>query len=245
MIRTILVLLVVLIFFLFFSIPLYLILWIVGKFDMHKRSVWAQAIVVFVLKIILFVSGTKLIVRGREKIPRDRAVVYVGNHTSYYDVIIGYTLAADITGFIAKKEFKKIPFLNWWMYFVNCLFLDRDDTKDGLRVILEGIKMLKNGISIFVFPEGTRSKTGRMLPYKEGTMKLAEKSGAPVVPVAFAHSAEVYEQHVPYIKRATVLVELCDPIFMENLTKEEKRGLGVMAHDIVQAKADELMAEEI
>lgn len=245
MIRTIIFLVFMLIFFLVFSIPLYLILWIIGLFDMHRRSVAAQAIVVFIFHALLFISGTKLIVRGQEKIPKDRAVVYVGNHTSYFDVIIGYTLVAGLTGFIAKKEIKRVPFLNWWMYFVNCLFLDRNDTKDGLRVILAGINKLKNGISIFVFPEGTRSRTGRMLPYKDGTMKLAEKSGAPVVPVAYAHSAEIFEQHIPYIKRATVIVEFCDPIFMENLSKEEKKHLGVTAHDIVQAKADELMAEPV
>ena len=75
---------------------------------------------------------------------------------------------------------EKIPFLSTWMKLVNCLFLDRDDMKQGLKMVLDGINKLKSGISICIFPEGTRNKgedETELMPFKEGSLKMAEKSG--------------------------------------------------------------------
>lgn len=243
MIRLLAVLLMVLIFFLVFSIPLYFILWLIGKRSLHARSRAAQAIVALIFRCILFLSGVKVTVRGEQNIPRDRSVLYIGNHSSYFDIIVGYTIVPDITGFIAKKEIRRIPFLNWWMYFVNCLFLDRDNIRDGLKTITKGAEYLKNGISIFVFPEGTRSKDGVIAPFKEGTMKLSEKSGAPIVPVTFTHTAEIFEQHVPFIRPAHVIVEFGQPIYMEGLDRATKKQLGAMTRSVIQETYDRLMKD--
>lgn len=95
--------------------------------------------------------------RGLENIPTDRAVLYVGNHRSYFDIVMGYMTVPRLTGFIAKKEMIKIPLLNRWMDRMNCLFLDRSNIKEGLKTILAGIEKIKGGISMWIFPEGTRN----------------------------------------------------------------------------------------
>ena len=106
MIRTILVLLFLLCFFII-SIPLYLIEAIIGHFDIHKKERSSFVIVTTALKIIIWLSGIHLIVKGQEKVPKDQAVLYVSNHRSYFDIVTLYPLTNNTTGFVAKKELKE------------------------------------------------------------------------------------------------------------------------------------------
>ena len=110
MIRTILVLLFLLCFFII-SIPLYLIEAIIGHFDIHKKERSSFVIVTTALKIIIWLSGIHLIVKGQEKVPKDQAVLYVSNHRSYFDIVTLYPLTNNTTGFVAKKELERIPFI--------------------------------------------------------------------------------------------------------------------------------------
>lgn len=237
MIRLILVLLFITTFFII-SIPVYLILWIIGKFNMDARNKIALKIIQTVFKIILFISGTKIDARGVENIPKDTAVLYVGNHVGFFDIISGYTFVQGVTGFVSKKEFKKVPFLNIWMIFVNCLFLDRNNIRQGAKTILQGIKYLKNGISIFIFPEGTRSKDAKMIPFKEGSMKLASKSKVPIQPIAFRGSSTIFEDNFPRIKKGTIIIEFGKPIVIEELSAEEQKHLGAYTQNIIQEMLD-------
>lgn len=230
--RTILVALFLIIYFLI-GIPVFLIIWIIGKFDMDKRIRFAQWCVRRAFRCILFLSGTKMEVKGLDKIEKDKTYVFVGDHRSYFDVVIAYALVPCRLGFVAKKEMKKIPFLSWWMYFVNCLFLDRDNIKEGLKTILAAIAKAKEGISIFIFPEGTRARTEEMLPFHDGSFKIAQKSGCPVVPVAFVNTASIYENHRPWIKAAKVTIEFGDPIDMASLEKEDQKHPGAYFSSVV------------
>src|SRR5690554_4161053 len=144
--RTLLVALFLLVFFIF-SIPLYPIVLIIGLFSLEQRALWSQRVVSFVSKGILFLSGVKLTVIGLDNIPEDEGVLFVLNHRSYFDILACYASTSKKAAFIAKKELKYFPFINVWMIFINCLFLDRDNIRQGLTVILEGIEMVKKGYS--------------------------------------------------------------------------------------------------
>ena len=124
----------------------------------HKRSSIAQRMILKSFKLCLAMAGTKLVVDGEENIPDDTAVLYVGNHSSYYDILCSYVATGRGMGFFAKKEMEKIPCLAHWMRFINCLFLDRKNIKAGLATMNEGTQLLKDGFSIAIFPEGTRSQ---------------------------------------------------------------------------------------
>ena len=132
MIRTILVLLFLLCFFII-SIPLYLIEAIIGHFDIHKKERSSFVIVTTALKIIIWLSGIHLIVKGQEKVPKDQAVLYVSNHRSYFDIVTLYPLTNNSTGFVAKKELERIPFIRRWMRYMNCQFLDRENIKGRVK----------------------------------------------------------------------------------------------------------------
>ena len=128
----------------------------------------------------------------------------------------------------------KVPLLNIWMKRLYCLFLDRTDMKKGLKTILTGIDQIKAGISMCIFPEGTRNKTDDlMLPFKEGSFKIAEKSGCPIIPMAITNSADVLEAHMPRVKKAHVIVEYGKPIYPNELDKEQKKKIGAYCQDVI------------
>lgn len=207
-----------------------------GKKDPHARDVESLHIVQKVFRFILKISGVSVTVRGLENIPEDTAVLYVGNHRSYFDILVGYTTVPGLTGFVAKREMKRYPLLSDWMVNVNCLFLDRDNIKEGLKTILEGIEKVKNGISIWIFPEGTRNKSEdplEMLPFKEGSLKIAEKSGCPVIPVAITGTAEVFEMHLPFIRPSHVTIEYGKPIYLKELEPELKKRSGAYTREVI------------
>lgn len=224
--------------FLIISIPIFFIEYIIGKFNRKARDYSSLRIVQFAFKVILFLAGTKLTILGKENIPKDEAVLYIGNHRSYYDIIISYSLASGLTGYVAKKEMEKIPLLSTWMKYLYCLFLDRKNVKEGLKTILQGIEYVKKGISICIFPEGTRNKEKTMLPFKEGSMKIAEKTGCPIIPMAFTNSAEIFENHLPRIKKTHVILEYGRPIYIKDLTKEERKFLGSYTQNVIQEMLD-------
>ena len=94
---------------------------------------------------------------GEDRVP-DEPVLYVGNHRSYFDILLTYSRCRDLTGFVAKKEMLNYPFLRTWMKRVYCLFLDRDNIREGLKTILTAIDQVKNGISVLFSQKGHATK---------------------------------------------------------------------------------------
>lgn len=226
MIRFILVVLFVLL-FLICSIPLLIIEYFIGKFNMDLKNRSSLAIVNWAFRGVLYLAGAKVTVIGEENVPKDRPVLYIGNHRSYFDIVITYIRVPRPTGYIAKKEMLRYPFLRSWMKYLHCLFLDRNDLKQGLKTILEGIEKVKSGISICIFPEGTRNRVNdTFMPFREGSFKIAEKTGCPIIPMSINNSAAIFEDHLPKIKKAHVILEYGKPIYMNEMTREEKKGIG-------------------
>ena len=174
----------------------------------------------------------------------DTAVLYVGNHRSYYDIVLTLSLFPRVTGYVAKKEMNKWPLLNIWMRNIHCLFLDRENIKEGLKTILTGVEKVKNGISLCIFPEGTRNKVNdTMLPFHEGSFKLADKGDVPIIPMTLVNSAGIFEDHLPKIKRTTVVIDFGKPIYIKDLEKDVRRNLGTYVSGIILDRYFELKKE--
>lgn len=227
MIRFVLVVLLLL-GFLVINIPMLYSERAMAKGDKRPHQEHCLKVVQAMFRMLIRITGSQVTVRGYKNIP-DEAVLYVGNHRSYFDILVGYAVVPGLTGFVAKKEMKRYPILADWMDSVNCLFLDRKDIKAGLKTILEGIEKVKNGISIWIFPEGTRNKGVdplEMLPFKEGSLKIAEKSGCPVVPVAITGTSEIFEQHIPFMRPSKVTIEFGEPFYVKELEPEDRKHVG-------------------
>ena len=225
-----------LVIFLVGSIPLLIIEWIIGRFNMDMKNRSSLAIVNWAFGVIIFLSGTKVTVLGEENVPKDKPVLYVANHRSYFDIILTYVRVPRPTGYVSKKEMERFPLLRNWMRNLHCLFLDRQDIKQGLKTILTGIDQMKNGVSMFIFPEGTRNKVNdTFLPFHGGSFKLAEKSGCPIIPISLNNTAAIFEDQAPKIKSTHVVIEYGKPIYINELDKESKKNLAGYVSDQIQA----------
>ena len=238
MIRLIFVALFVVL-FLIIGIPVLGIEWLIGKVSKKTMDYSSLRLVQWAFNMIIKLAGIELTVIGEENIS-EGPVLYIGNHRSYFDIIITYSRCPRLTGYIAKDTMGKVPLLNIWMKRLYCLFLDRTDMKKGLKTILTGIDQIKTGISMCIFPEGTRNKTeDEMLPFKAGSLKLSEKTGCPIVPMAITNSADILENHFPKVKPTHVILQYGTPIYLDQLSADDRKHLAAYTQNTVH----ELLAD--
>ena len=220
--------------FLICSIPIMIVEWIIGKFNMELKSKSSLAIVNWAFRVVIVMCNTKVTIIGEENVPKDEPVLYIGNHRSFFDIVLTYVRVPRLTGYIAKKEIRKIPLLSHWMVNLHCLFLDRDNIKEGLKTILAAIEKVKSGISICIFPEGTRNSSNEpLLPFHDGSFKIADKSGCAIVPITLNNTSAIFEDHLPWIRKAHVIIEYGKPIYPNDLDKAERKQLSSMVQTII------------
>ena len=190
------------------------------------------------LAAILFLSGTKVIAEGMEYIP-DEPVLFVGNHRSDFDILVTYTHIRQNVGFVAKKSMKNIPVIAWWMEMIGCLFLDRDNAREGLKTILAAIEQVKGGTSVFIFPEGTRNRSADAdIPaeFKEGSLKIAQKAACKIVPVVLKDTELIFERQKPFIKAKTVRVKFLKPFYTEEIPEEYRKTPSAYVRQLIAAE---------
>jgi 1-acyl-sn-glycerol-3-phosphate acyltransferase len=233
--RTLLVVLFIVL-FLLVGYPVLGVEWLIARRHPEHADTTRLHLVQWAFRCITVLSGVKLTVKGQEKIPKDRSVLYIANHRSFFDIVVTYPLFPDLTGFIAKDILRKIPAFGLWMKRVHCLFLDRKDLKRGLKTILDAIEKVKNGISIVIFPEGTRNRQAdptSLLPFRDGSFKIAQKAGCPIVPIAIIGTEKAFENHIPWIRSTEVTVVFGDPIDLNELPPENRKKIGAYCQNIL------------
>lgn len=174
---------------------------------------------------VMWCSGVKITVKGKENIPKDQAALFVANHKSYFDIPILVSIIDIPVAFIGKIELKKIPIVSYWMKKINCIFMDREDIRQSLKAINQGIEQIKEGQSLLIFPEGTRIKRDELGEFKKGSLKLATKSKAPIVPIYIGNAYNILETHFPWVKATDITVNIGSPIDLDALSPEDKKNL--------------------
>ncbi len=188
-------------------------------------------------------AGLELIVKGKENLPKTGPTLYVATHKSIFDIVILNSLIDDPCIYIGKKEVSKMPIIHKWFDALGCIYIDREDKRQSLACILQGINELKSGQSIVLFPEGTRTAGDEIKPFKEGSFKLATKTGVPIVPIALRNTHKIYEES-KLIKRAKVTVNIGEMIQTSTLTLEQQKALPKMTEDIVRGLMQDIINEE-
>ncbi|MGL4987131.1 MAG: lysophospholipid acyltransferase family protein [Treponemataceae bacterium] len=201
--------------------------------DIEKRKEIVLDVVQNWARFVVLLSNkkTRVIVEGEENLIQDRAVVFVANHQSYFDIpcMLGYIRKPF--AFIAKKEVKKIPLIPAWMELMQCVFIDRNNPRQSVQAMKQAVENVKNGYSLVIFPEGTRSKNGEVNEFKAGSFKLALKSKAPIIPVTILGTRAMYEESG--LKAGLVTIKLHKPIFIDDLTKEDSDALPEKVRQVV------------
>ncbi len=194
-----------------------------ARTDPAKSNELAFASVQKAFNDVLRICNVDLTVEGIHNIP-DQPVLFVGNHTSYFDIVTLGAVSPRPIGFVAKQEILKVPGLASWMKLIHCLFLDRKNIKQGLETIMAGVDNLKQGYSMGIYPEGTRSETGELLEFHAGSLKMAQRAKAPVVPVAVSGTRAIYEDNKGLIiKPSSVHISFGEPFVITDLPPKERK----------------------
>lgn len=181
-------------------------------------------------------AAIELEVRGLENLPKEGPALYMATHKSVFDIIILLSIIEDPSIFVGKKEVAKMPFVNKWFDALGCIYLDREDKRQALKSIIQGIEELKSGQSVVIFPEGTRSMSNEILPFKEGCFKLATKTQVPIIPIALSNTYKIFEEK-RRIQKTRVVVNIGEAIDTKVITREEQ----VQLPKVVEQKVRGLM----
>ncbi|URZ15548.1 lysophospholipid acyltransferase family protein [Clostridium felsineum] len=190
-------------------------------------------------KTILKVIGIKVNVKGIENIPKDTCV-FISNHQSNVDFLAIMGTIDKQIGFIAKKEILKIKVVSGWMRMMHCVFIDRNDIRKSLMAINEGVDNLKKGYSMAIFPEGTRSKSSNMSEFKKGSLKLATKANAIVVPIAIDGGYKLFEEVNGKLRSGVVNMSILEPINIAELDKEQKANISEILHNRINSELNNI-----
>lgn len=154
-----------------------------GVYPFVSQKMWGPG--------LLWLAGAKMEVSGLENLKKGVHYIYYANHQSYYDIPALCAAVPAPLYFIAKHEILKVPVFGWGMYAIGMVFVDRTNPEKARASMAKAAKGIKKGKSILAFPEGTRTKTGRLQPFKKGIFHVAKKGNIPMVPVAIHGSSEV------------------------------------------------------
>lgn len=184
---------------------------------------------------VLWISGIKLEVSGLENFAKDKTYVFVSNHSSQYDIVVLQKIIPNRMAMIFKKELAKIPFFGWQLAMGPYVMIDRENYEKAMKSIEEAKeKMKKQNISIVVFAEGTRSKTGEIQQFKRGAFRLATQVGYPIIPTTIVGSNKIMPKGTYKLKRGTIKVHFDQPIQAEGInTRQEEIDLMNLVREII------------
>ncbi|MBN7773363.1 lysophospholipid acyltransferase family protein [Clostridium aminobutyricum] len=178
---------------------------------------------------------------GKENLPEKGPVVFVPNHQGYGDIPVCCAVLDKFqTGFIAKRSLSKLPLYGHWIKHIRSVMIERDDPRDALRAIESGIGLIKQGFSLVVFPEGHRSKGGDVAEFKKGSLRLATKTGVPVVPISINGTYKFFEEKGYMQRHFKVDFLIHPPIETAGLDRAQANALSDTVEDIVRKGLEEL-----
>jgi 1-acyl-sn-glycerol-3-phosphate acyltransferase len=194
----------------------------------------------WVVGMVLRLSGVRLEIHGLARIPSGCAAVFMPNHQSNCDPAAVFVILPPLL-VLAKKEFFRIPVLGRAMRLRGFIPVDRRNRERAIEAVEEATKSLKAGHNFLVFPEGTRSRDGRLQAFKKGVFVMAIKAQAPVVPISISGSRKIMPKGKFAISPGLVRITIHDPIPTEGCTLDDR---GRIMERVRQAILSGLAPEE-
>ncbi|MBQ3531131.1 MAG: 1-acyl-sn-glycerol-3-phosphate acyltransferase [Oscillospiraceae bacterium] len=198
----------------------------------EKFSVFYNKVVSLTLKIALSACNVKVKIEGEEKIPKERFLL-IQNHKAMFDPVVSLAFLGKYEiGFITKPENTNLPVINKFMHRICCVPIDRENPRNAVKAINAASENIKNNIcSMAIYPEGTRSKSGEMLPFHAGSFKIATKSGAPIV-VTTVDNTNLVHKNAPF-KRTVITLRVCEVIPSEEVIASSTAELSEKSRKII------------
>jgi len=190
-------------------------------------SAWARS--------VMALSGSAVTVEGLGKIPADRRLCFVANHQGNMDIVVMLAYLDRSIGFIAKSQAAYLPAINVWIAVLGSVFIDRKDVRKARRSIEKGVKVIRRGQALAIYPEGTRSRSHAMGPFRNGSFKLATRAGAIVVPITLDGAWKIWEER-HRITPSNVTLVIHDPIPTAGMSPAEAKGLPERVRSVIASR---------
>ena len=196
----------------------------------HVPKFWSKcAFWLFLLKVK---------VEGREHIKEDESYGFLANHQGYYDIFLAYGYLGHNFKWMMKEYLKKIPFVGYACVKAKHIYLP-DGFSGIAKAVQQARETLQGGMSMIIFPEGTRTRTGKMSPFKRGSFMLANEIGLPIVPITINGSFDVFSRNAWSVSRGTVTLTIHPPITAEQRKGKQTKEVMQEVFDIINARLDE------
>lgn len=219
------------------TLPFLLLAEIAGLFSREAAGRFAEKTARIWGRYVIALSGSRVEVEGIGNIPETGPILFVGNHQSNFDIplVLGYL--GRPTGFLSKAELAGVPIVGRWMRHLHCVFMDRSHPRKAVEAISTAAGFVKSGHPVLVFPEGTRSGSSRMGPFKAGAFKIKTRSKAAVVPVAVDGTWRIQGILERGVHPARVKLKVLEPMVFEELSSRDTQAMA----DAVRARIDEVL----
>jgi 1-acyl-sn-glycerol-3-phosphate acyltransferase len=163
-------------------------------------------------KGVLLIAGVKLEINGRELLDKEENYIFISNHQSYFDIPVLMQAVPNNLRFIYRKSLSRIPIFGWAMYLSGYIPINRDNARKALKSLRNAAEKIKKGISLVIFPEGTRSTEGKLGEFKRGMFVIAEEAKVKLVPVTINGSRKILPKQKFVINSGKVMVTFNKPI---------------------------------
>jgi 1-acyl-sn-glycerol-3-phosphate acyltransferase len=201
---------------------------IFSKIDYKKKVIHRLSILFG--KGILFFAGVKTEVRGLDNLNPKETYIFVSNHLSLFDIPALMSVTPNNIRFIYKKSISVIPILGWAIYLGGYIPIDRQDGRKAIQSIKKASERIKKGISVVIFPEGTRSRTGKIGEFKRGVFLLAEQAKVKIVPVSLKGGDKIMGAGSKKLKKGVIKIFFDKPLDFVS----DKKYLGEIRDKIIK-----------
>jgi len=202
-------------------------------FSSDKKKVYHGGAILW-SKALLFLAGIDVKVDGVENIPKEKAVIFMPNHQGHWDYPILFNSLPRRFAFVAKKELFSVPFLGKYMENAGNIPIDRQAGKSAHETLSRVTNAVREGESILVFPEGTRTWDGKVGEFKRGSFHVAFETGAPVVPVAISGSFAIMKRHSWVVNPGKIELKIGKPVTLQVSGQHVTRDDYLIAMDKVK-----------
>ncbi|XKM13809.1 1-acylglycerol-3-phosphate O-acyltransferase [Orbaceae bacterium ac157xtp] len=185
--------------------------------------------------------GVKIIIRENKKIQGLTSCIYIANHQDNFDVIFAGKIVQPKTVTVGKKSLVWIPLFGQLYWLAGNILIDRENkakARETIEFVVKQIKQRK--VSIWMFPEGTRSKGRGLLPFKSGAFRTAIAAGVPIVPICVSNTSKI---SLNRFKNGHIIVEMLDPIDTSSMNKTDAKELMIHCHNLMLDKINQLNSE--
>lgn len=190
--------------------------------------------------VIIWITGSKITIYGKENVKKDQYFIYVSNHESLMDIPAIFTAVPVNLYYVAKKELKSVPFLGWFMVMVGMIFIDRGNKEKAFESMRKAGKLIKGGKNVISFPEGTRNRDGKMKIFKRGSFIMAKAGNIEVVPIAVKGAREILPSGTGKLRPGHIKVKIGKPISGAEFSIDQVDQFASKAREAVAKMRDEL-----